>query len=202
MSVIDGDEMSFRYTSINHNCQKDDVNDRPFKVLISLTRAKRVYSGLYIFTLIARLYILKKKNNLLNLTVNSFSRSIPTRLHRFDFAFMLYKLFATNLTGVSPACARALARFSACSTGHVELFECITVLSSQKEQWQLWWMDLGVRCDSANLRPLSFSPSWICRRKIERKFLVPRSEEGAKNPLFDATLRNVILCAKPVFPRY
>lgn len=110
MSVIDGDEMSFRYTSINHNRQKDDVNDRPFKVLISLTRAKRVYSGLYIFTLIARLYILKKKNNLLNLTVNSFSRSIPTRFHRFDFAFMLYKLFATNLTGVSPACARARSR--------------------------------------------------------------------------------------------
>jgi len=38
-------------------------------------------------------------------------------------------------------------------------------------------MDLGVRCDSANLRPLSFSLSWICRREIERKFL---PEAGSK----------------------
>lgn len=35
------------------------------------------------------------------MTIDLYSRSIPARLNQFDFAFVLYKLFVANLTGVS-----------------------------------------------------------------------------------------------------
>lgn len=120
---------------------------------------------------------------------------IPPRFNRFRFCAPLYKLFAVNLTGVP------FVRFSTYSTANRAgwILRVYRGLISAERTVAAVMDGLDVRCDSANLRLLSR----VCRNKIERKFLVPLSaQRRAKNPPFDAALRNVILCAKSVFSRY
>ena len=83
-------------------------------------------------------------------------------------------------------------------SGDVGFFECIAVSSPQKEQWQLWWMDW---VSDVIAQICAFFPKSTAIRS-NGNFSSLTAQGRVKNPPFNAAQRNVILCAKSVFPRY